>query len=49
MENRKLKKERISLSIEKSLLEKFEDHCKAKGYQKRNDALIDLIEKELQN
>ncbi|MCE5329918.1 nickel-responsive transcriptional regulator NikR [bacterium] len=37
---------RFGVSIEKSLLEKFDDYIKSKNYPNRSEALRDLIRKE---
>lgn len=41
------KKIRISLIIDKSLLDDFDKIEKDKGYQTRQEALIDLIKREV--
>lgn len=38
---------RISFKISKELLHDFNEYSKSKGYQRRDDAIIDLIKKEL--
>lgn len=38
---------RISLKISKELLDHFSEHAKSQGYKRRDQAIIDLIKKEL--
>jgi metal-responsive CopG/Arc/MetJ family transcriptional regulator len=38
---------RISFKISKDLLKEFDEHSKKKGYQRRDTAIIELIESEL--
>jgi metal-responsive CopG/Arc/MetJ family transcriptional regulator len=38
---------RISLKIPKELLADFSEHAKSQGYQRRDKAIIDLIQKEI--
>jgi len=39
--------QRISLKIPKKLLVEFEEYARSKNYQRRDNAIIDLIKKEL--
>lgn len=38
---------RISIKIPKNLLKEFDENSKNKGYQRRDKAIIELIESEL--
>lgn len=38
---------RISVKISKKLLDEFDDYARSRNYQRRDKAIIDMIEKEL--
>lgn len=39
--------EKISIKVPKELLKEFDEHSKNKGYQRRENAILDLIKNEL--